>query len=236
MPAYRTPDIIGSTMTDAFLEIQLSDGTSIKYPRTPINIGTVTSSYRRAGENQYLYEYTLDNRQVEMIRVGEFDYKFGNPIFSSPDGWAGSMVGWDPIPWKGTPPARIEAAKYSILSDYLPGPLYFLFMGKGDIRKDFEMPFKGRNASERSLIQQIDLQIHFHGDSVEPILIGPSLKPKPSEKEVRERIHQWIHEYHLTFLQPLDGEKSNLMETANKVSPTTEFERQVLDCVKLAIR
>lgn len=182
-----------------------------------------------------IYEYTLDNRQVEMIRVGEFNHRFGNPRFSSPDGWWGSHTAWHPAPWQGTP-ARIEAMKYSILSDYLPGPLRFHFVGKGDIRKDFELPFKGVNGSERSLIQQIDLQIHFHGDSVEPVLIGPTLKPEPPEQEVRDRIHQWIQEYGLNFLRLFDNPNCDLVETEKDVVPTTDFEVQVLDCVKIAIR
>jgi len=234
--AFSPPEIVKSILTSTTLEIHLSDGQIISYPRNPIDIGTFKSSLREAQDGRFIYEYTLDNRQVEMIRVGDFDHQFGRPDMLCPEGWYGASCGWNPVSWKEPSPARIEAAKYSIVSNYLPGPLRLHIEGKDEIREDFELPFKGTKIWERSLMQQICLQIRYYGNSVNPLVIGPVLKPLPSEKEVRKQIHRWIHEEGLQFLRPFDDETCNLLEREKAVSPATEFEFEVLECVKLAIR
>jgi hypothetical protein len=235
---YSPPRLIETTFTTTTLDMKLSDGRIISYPRNFIDIGSLTSSCKDLGNGKYLYAYTFDNRQAEMIRVGEFDHQFGRPIMSGPAGWYGSFVAWDaksePV-WNETV-TRSEAAKYLILSEFLPGPLPLHIDGAETIRKDFVLPFSGAKLWERDLMQQIWLQIRLYGNSVEPLVIGPVFKPGPSEQEVRVGIHRWVEGYNLELFRPFDHPGVNLMETESAVVPTTAFEGQVLDCLKVAIR
>jgi hypothetical protein len=235
----RTPELIQTIATPTSLEMKLSDGSTISYPRNPINVGTLTFSYNETDEGRYSYKYTLDNRQVEMIRVGEFTRQFASPILKGPPGWMGVLTGWHassaPI-WKETV-SRSEAAEYTILSVFLPGPLYLYIRGHHQLPdNEFTLPFSGANASEHYLMQQISLKIRLYANSVEPLTIGPLFKPEPPEQEVRDRIHQWVDAYGFEFLRPLDDETVNLMENEGAVIPRTNFEAQVLDCLKVAIR
>ena len=235
LPPDRPPELVQTVATSTALEIWLSDGTIVSYPRDPIDIGSLTFSYKAVGAARYYYEYIFDNRQVEMIRVGEFDHQFGSAVLKGPENWLSLHVSWSPTPWEKTV-SRSEAAKYTILSDFLPGPLPLHIAGKDCIRDGFELPFRGDNVSERHLMQQIWLQIRTYGNSVDPLVIGPVFKPAPEEKEVRDRIHRCVSEYDLEFLRPLDHDKANLKEIEDAVVPRTDFEGKILDCLKLAIR
>jgi hypothetical protein len=230
---HRTPELVKTILTPATLEIHLSDGQIITYPRNPIDIGTLAFSLREADDGRFVYEYTLDNRQVEMIRVGDFNHQFGRPDMSCPEGWYGSSCSWHPR-WDKTP-ARIEVAKYSIVSNYLPGALCLHIAGKDEVREGFELPFKGANASERSLMQQIWLQIRSYGNSVDPLVIGPVFEPEAPEQQVRDRIRRWIQEYNLDFLRPLNDPNIKLPEAIGSVVAGFRFEAQILNCVRTAI-
>jgi len=236
----RTPDTVETVIRPSALEFCLSDGTIITYPREPINIGALTFSYREVEAGQYLYEYILDNRQVEMIRIGDFDDHFddcfGRPKVSGPDGWVGHSTGWFTSP--SETPIRSEAAKYSIVSSYLPGPLPLHIQGPQKVQEDLELPLKGATRAERYVMQVIWHDICSYSNCVRPLVIGPAFKPQPSEQEVRDRIRQCVQEYYddLRFLRPFDEDSCNLMATEKNVPPATDFKAQVLDCLNVAIR
>ncbi len=230
------PKLTATIATPTVLEFRLSDGRIISYPKEPIPIGNLTYSYKEAGDGKYLYEYSFDNRQVEMIRVGEFTHDFGCPVMNGPEGWIDVGPGWSPsLRLTGKPVARNETAKYTIVSEFLPGPLLLHIAGAGNTRDGFTLPFSTETSSERYLLQKIWHMIQAYGDSCDPLVIGPAFKPKPTELEVRNRIRLCI-EYGLEFLRPLDDKGAALIEAEGAVAPTTEFETKVLDCLKVAIR
>src|ERR1017187_7999134 len=116
----KTTNRSGKMYADSLLSIastmQTSDEIAYRYPRHPIDVGKLTFSYEETGNGKYFYKYTLDNRLVQMIRVGEFDHSFGpgvprrlgQPILRGPDGWTSLGVGW--VPSWTDPVTRSETA------------------------------------------------------------------------------------------------------------------------------
>jgi hypothetical protein len=239
---YPRLELVDTIATETTLEWKFSDGRTISYARDPIDIGILTFSNRKTANGKYFYKYTFDNRLVQMIRVGEFGHSFSprlsrrvcRPIMRGPDGWAGSGTGWWPSPTD--PVTRSETAQYTILSDHLPGPMPLYLAGPEKVRDDFKLPFNSRKSWERHLMQQIDSTIRRYGTSVDPLVIGPVFKPEPAEQEVRDRIHRWVEGYGYDFLRVLDDPNVNLIETEDAVLQGTNFEVQILDCLKAAIR
>jgi hypothetical protein len=248
-------ELVDTVATTATLEWKFSDGRTVSYPRNPIDIGNLTFSHRKLPNGKYFYKYTLDNRQVQMIRVGEFDHHLGptrpvgvgnqrfhlprlttvgQPILRGPDGWTGLGVGW--FPGLTDPATRSETAKYTILSDHLPGPLPLHVTGAEKVREDFTLPFNLDDPWERHLMQQVEMTISQYGTSADPMVIGPAFQPKPAEQDLRDRIHRLVQLYGFGFLRPLDDASVNLKEAQNDVVPGTDFEVQILDCLKVAIR
>ena len=235
-------ELVETIATATTLEWKFSDGRTVSYPRDPIDIGNLTFSYTQTANGKYFYKYTLDNRLVQMIRIGEFDHDLlggilhrgAQPILRGPDGWTDLGIGW--LPSREDPVTRCETAKYTILSNFLPGPLPLHVAGAEKVRDDFQLPFKGRNSWERHLIQQIDITIRQYGTSADPLVIGPAFTPNPTENEVRDRIHRLVELDGFDFLRPLDDATVNLVETQCAVVPGTDFELQILDCLKVAIR
>jgi hypothetical protein len=233
-------ELVETIATATTLEWKFSDGRTVSYPRDPIDIGNLTFSYTQTANGKYFYKYTLDNRLVQMIRIGEFDHDLlggilhrgAQPILRGPDGWTDLGIGW--LPSREDPVTRCETAKYTILSNFLPGPLPLHVAGAEKVRDDFQLPFKGRNSWERHLIQQIDITIRQYGTSADPLVIGPAFTPNPTENEVRDRIHRLVELDGFDFLRPLDDATVNLVETQCAVVPGTDFELQILDCLKVA--
>jgi hypothetical protein len=221
-------------VTATALEFKFSDGRTISYQRDPIDVGDLTFSYKKAGKCKYVYTYTFDNRHVQMIRVGEFEHSFYRTVMTAPDGWIGLFLGWSPS-WED-PVTRCETARYSILSDHLPGPLRLHIGGAERVHDDFKLPFRGDDPWERHLMQQIQITISQYGTSVDPWVIGPAFKPSPTEKEIRERIYELVELHSLEFLRPLNDANAKLIEAEDAVVPGTDFELQVFDCLKVAIR
>ena len=75
--------IVDTIETGTTFEWKLSDGRTISYAREPIDIGALAFLVRRTGNGKYFYKYTLDNRQVQMIRVGEVDQSFSPSVPAS---------------------------------------------------------------------------------------------------------------------------------------------------------
>jgi hypothetical protein len=108
--------------------------------------------------------------------------------------------------------------------------------GENKVRDDFKLPLDAPNSWERNLMQQIYITISLRGTSVEQWIIGPAFKPRPAEQEVRDRIHVLVDFCGFEFLRPLDDGAVNVIEAADNAVPETEFEVQILDCLKVAIR
>jgi hypothetical protein len=236
-------EIIDTIATVSTFEWKLSDGRTISYAREPIDIGTLAFSYRVTDNGKYFYEYCLDNRQIQRIRIGGVGdtIRLAAPntveesILSAPDGWTGFNLSWSPSLTNLV--TRSETAKYTILSDYLAGPVILHVAGENKVRDDFKMPlFDGRNLAECHLMQEIHGTISLFGTSVESWVIGPAFKRRPSEREVRDRIHELVDRYGFEFLRPLDDSAVNMIEAAAAAVPETEFEVQILDSLKVAIR
>jgi hypothetical protein len=248
-------ELVATIATATTLEWKFSDGRTVSYPRDPIDIGSLKFSYKKTPNGKYFYEYTFDNRQVQMIRVGEFDHHFGprssvevgnqrfhlpsfanagQPILRGPGGWRCLGVGWFPS-WSD-PVIRTETAKYTILSDNLPGPLPLHVTGAERVREDFALPFNLDDPWERHLMQQVQMTISQYGISADPMVIGPAFQPKPAEQDVRDRIHRLVQLYGFGFLRPLDDASVNLKQAQNAVVPGTDFEVQILACLRVAIR
>jgi hypothetical protein len=241
-PGPTPPCLIHTVITATALEFKLSDGRTISYPRDPIDIGALKFSYKKADDGKYLYEYTLDNRQVEMIRVGEVRRDFLTPVADrrarGPDGWMGLGTGWcaKSEPCWNVSVSRSETATYTILSNFLPGPSPLHVVGKGGIRDDFKLPFSGATIWERSLMRDIGLGISIYGNSVDRLVMGPAFEPEPTEQEVRKCIRRCVEGYGLKSLRPLDDDNDSLIDHEDSVTPSTDLERQILDCLKVAIR
>jgi hypothetical protein len=143
-------------------------------------------------------------------------------------------VGWFPS-WTD-PVTRSETAKYTILSDGLPGPLPLHIAGAEKVREDFKLPLNDDDPWERHLMQQVEMTIRQYGTSADPMVIGPAFQPTPAEQDVRDRIHRLVQLYGFGFLRPLDDASVGLNEAQNAVVPRTDFEVQILGCLKMAIR
>lgn len=103
LPPEPRLELVKTIATPTKLEWELSDGRRISYPRDPIDIGNLTFSHRKIPNGKYFYRYSLDNRLVYMIRVGEFEHHVGArsihapvgvPILRGPDGWTGMGDAW----------------------------------------------------------------------------------------------------------------------------------------------
>jgi hypothetical protein len=85
-------------------------------------------------------------------------------------------------------------------------------------------------------MQQIYITISTRGTSVEQWIIGPAFRPRPAEREVRDRVHELVDFYGFEFLRTLDDGEINMIEAVGAAVPGTEFEVQILECLKVVIR
>jgi hypothetical protein len=190
-----------------------------------------------------------------MIRVGEFDHQFGPrrvvevgdqrfqmpsltnaglPVLRGPDGWICLGVGW--FPSGSDSVMRTGTAKYTILADSLPGPLPLHVTGAEEVREDFALPFNLDDPWECHLMQQVEMTISQYGTSADPMVIGPAFQRNPPEQDVRDRIRRLVQLYGFGFLRPFDDASVNLSDAQDAVVAGTDFEGQILDCLKVAIR
>ena len=54
---------------------------------------------------------------------------------------------------------RSETAKYTILSDYLPGPVILHVAGENRVRDDFKLPFRRPRPRDGNLMEQIYITV-----------------------------------------------------------------------------
>jgi hypothetical protein len=235
------------------LEWMFSDGTSFSIPRNELDIGNFTFSYRTVPNGSFFYKYTLDNREVEFIRVGELDHSFGKPDFKrlglidyrnlardafgsvlkGPDGWFGTCALWRPGPEPAV--SRSEMSVYTIVSKYLPGALRLHMPGREMLETDYELPFDDTEIANREVGIEIHCCISAYGNSTDQWVIGPAFKPKPTEEEVRHYIHELV-QMGMEFLCPIDDGNTSLIDSEALVKPSTDFEVQTLKCLMQAIR
>jgi hypothetical protein len=232
-PSIPTTSIAVDT-TPTALTFRLNDGRTISYARHSLDIGTLRVSHMRLGET-YKYEYIYDNRRVHSFSVGriiEGSHLAFRTIWETPKGWharestAFAMGG----PF-GEQTERIENAKYTMVSDYLPGLAEAVFVGDERLTEDAEVPFNIDNQS-----MQFILATRANDSKIRRFVIGPSIRPSCTRRMVMNEIETWIR-WGFVFLKPLFdlGPGEDPKPVLQGLSPSTQLERDVVLCLQAVL-
>ena len=220
--------------TPTALIFRLKDGRTISYTRHFLDIGTLRVSRMRHGEN-YKYEYVYDNRQVDCFSVGriiEGSHLAFRTIWETPKGWYARESIACALPDRfGEQPERVENAKYTMVSNYLPGLAEAVFTGDERLTDNVDMPVDIDNPSRQFILTTL-----ASDSKIRRFVIGPSIQPCGTRRIVMNEVERWI-EWGFVFLKPLFrlGPGEDPRPVLDGLSPSTQLERDIVLCLQAAL-
>jgi hypothetical protein len=235
--------------TPSMLVLRLPDGTTLDYPRGDPPQVALKATWHRGDDGRFVYDLELDASMLVRIGIGEGGGCIDrNAVASQPEGWTWMWSGWEAWIGEGGVSSSDETARFSIASDLLPGPIPTYL-----VRKDAKQAVPGQWGRHRvcsvthppwpipftlprrlyhAVLETLDEQTDFLNNA---LIIGPAIKPNSTEENLRQLAQEWIDRYGFDFLKPaLDG-KAGLSTELEQLRPNTDFERQIVDCLRAAI-
>jgi hypothetical protein len=137
--------------------------------------------------------------------------------------------------------ASDQTARFSITSDMLPGPMPINL-----VRKDAQQSHAGWSITlplwpipvtlPRRLYDAVLKTLTQHAAFLNnTFIIGPAIAPNSTEADLRQLMQTWIDHYGFDSLKPaLDGNGA-LSTELDQLTPSTDFERQIVDCLRAAV-
>ena len=240
--------------TGSKLILHLPDGTALDYQRgDPLAI--LQSSWHQADGGGFVYELQIDTRNLlEIGTTGNsgtygtycpYHGAFGWDTFSQPDGWS-----WDGFSWRLDDPADergIHGAPsvFSITSAMLPGPMP-VYLTRKDAPPNpssvlgiplpetrWPIPFHLRRRLYDAVRETLGKQETFLNNV---FIMGPAIEPNSTDDQLRRLIHMWIDRYGFDFLKSFLQGNGSLSAKLDQLEPATDFERQIVDCLRRAIQ
>jgi hypothetical protein len=197
------------------------------------NIKTSASAEHQQVGKLHRYELTIDTREVQTIRLGDFvDYAFHEGDLTKPakteqpEGWIGTGFGWF-VNVEDKPVARSKDSKFVVESHWLPGPVSVMLQGE----PPGMLPDRGS-----VLNQHVAEAVSITRNSVRRTVIGPAIPPDATDGDLRTLLKNWVRNQNLGFLQPMAAEGSDLKAELAKIKPKTELEQQIVDCLQEVVR
>jgi hypothetical protein len=246
-PAPQRPRIVVEH-TPSMLVLRLPDGTTLDYPRDPPQVA-LKATWHRGHDGRFVYDLELDASKLVRIGIGEGGGCIDrNAVASQPEGWTWMWSGWEAWIGEGGVSSSDETARFSIASDLLPGPIPTYLVrkdakqavpgqwGRGAVcsvsHPPWPIPFTLPRRLYHAVLETLDEQTDFLNNA---LIIGPAIKPNSTEENLRQLAQEWIDRYGFDFLKPaLDG-KAGLSTELEHLRPNTDFERQIVDCLRAAI-
>jgi hypothetical protein len=222
--------------------VRLPDGSIEKYGRANrIEVSRPTSSYHPIGGGKFQYDFVLDTREAEIIRVGD-DFRYSNilkegdlhPNFQN--GWFSTGTGWISLP--SQKPLREKGLKFTLVSDWLPGPVAVMFLGKD---QPVSQPVSMDWISRMSVRDQPMINIILAGatginrDSVRKVVIGPAIRPGYTSAGLVRVIRSWVQTLCLGFLIPMTKEGVDLKQTLETLQTSNDLERSIVECLRVVL-
>jgi hypothetical protein len=184
------------------ITVTMSDGTKKRFPRADqIHVSDPTSTYQTIDGGKFQYDFLFDTRMAHGIRVGYDSGYLGelnksNPNWKDQNGWLSAGIGWIAFP-SIKEPVREEKVKFTLVSDWLPGPVAIMFRDK-DSSSD-SPPYDPHEITSEDNPAIAKATGIFH-NSVRKYVIGPAIKPGATTETIRRLAGYWVDLYGLKFL------------------------------------
>lgn len=200
----------------AAMLLTTSRGKTVSFRRGDLlNVANFSWSYQSVGD-QTRYTYTVDNRELEIMRIGEdFTYVESISEQTAPPGW--SPLGVAFFAGSSSDVTRLERGVYTTTTNWHPGLVaVFLVSAEG---MD-SLPLQD-NSADNERLAEVSGIVH---NSLIKLAIGPAFSPSASKDEVVALVKHWVKDLRVSFLQPyLDG------HDLTTIQPTGDLEQQILD-------
>lgn len=203
-------------------KVQLPGGRTVDVPRGDnIHLANFAWRHAPAEDGRTKYTYTIDSREVYMIRVGFPDddgYLEGTESEANA-GWSLFRSGWGDF----QNPAKGKSDEFSLTAKWGPGlvPVFVQGMGGSVI-----LPALPASADNERVAGVANLMYN----SVCKFAIGPVIPPGASKEYVMNLVERWAKVYGFDFLSPLlDG------KTLDELAPATPLETEVVASLRGAL-
>ena len=165
----------------------------------------------------------------------------GRAVSSEPEGWLWDQRGWQAWPTSDESGHVSRTARFSIASDMLPGPMPINL-----VRKDAQQSHAGWSITSppwpipvtlpRRLFDAVLKTLTQHAAFLNStFIIGPAIAPNSTEADLRRVAQVWIDHYGFDFLKPALSGNGKLPTELDRLTPSTDFERQIVDCLRAAL-
>ncbi len=252
------------TTTDHVV-VSTASGRRVRVPRGDAYRGEVPYKYTRTKDG-WRYQYDISELEDVMnvhlgmphddLTVGspasETNTRQMDPQSAQPDRWTPFLAnGWmsvlfdEGVPGSGTF-AMTSARRPGLIPIYLQGDV--LGLRKLKHIKDPESFESGiteptiDDTSERlsALSQEkADMRraIHWSYNASQRFVIGPAINADAGRGEVLLQVKRWVEDFDFEFLRPLIGiEGDEALSALTKVRPSTPLERDIVACLKDALK
>lgn len=212
------PTAIHPIMSAAHRSLRLPSGKTAQIKRGDnMKVNLPESSVSIDGD-LFAYKWKLHVKDVTLIRGGALEDTgfYEGAKYSAPDGWRiGAATFSD---WRTGD--REEYGTFTVSSRWKPGP-FPLYLMNDSWKEPVPM---GADTHENVAIAKAG---NIFNNSVRQIVIGPAIPPDATKDQIHDLIGQWIADYDMRFLSPLqDGASLDSLE------PTTELEKQVIESLR----
>jgi hypothetical protein len=103
--------------------------------------------------------------------------------------------------------------------------------------KEFLTPYTILPGMGSKIQSQIAGHLTYMDNSRRVWIIGPAIEPGATEADIRDLIDNWVADYpELQFLAPLLTAGKPLSVHLQELQPPDDFGRQVVECLRAAVR
>lgn len=216
---YSGQTVTTPTSSAPFAAVRLRDGSTVNVHRAD-NITVARMGYKNEPAGQkYAYHFTIDSRQVYMIRLGEVQDNglAEGATQENPKGWARMGGGWAEL---GDKTERAEDSVFSVTSKWKPGLLPIYLAGQG---MKILPPYSPKTDDN----ERIAAVASIFNNSVQKFVIGPAIPPDATQDTLDALTKRWVEDFGFGFLRPIVEGKG-----FDAVTPSTDLERDALKCLK----
>jgi hypothetical protein len=221
MDDYSGMLVTSPTSVTPFVAVRLRDGKTVQVQRADnIKVSRMDYSNEPAGDGVFAYHFTIDSRQLYMIRLGEVqDNGFADGATqASPKGWGKMGVGW--VEYGDV--ERAADSVFSINSKWRPGLMPIYLAGEG---MKAPTPYSPKTDDN----ERVAAVASVFNNSVQRFVIGPAIPPDATQDTLNATVQRWVEDYGFGFLRPvMEG------QGFDAVTPTSDLERDALKYLKEA--
>jgi hypothetical protein len=226
----------------SMLILRLPDGTTLDYARSDPAQIALKSTWHRGDDGRFVYDLELDASMLARIGIGDGGGCVDrDAVVSQPEGWHWMWSGWEGSTGESDVSASGKIARFSITSAMLPGPMPINL-----VRKDVQQSHAGWSITLPPWPISVTLPRRLYDAALKTLtqhatflnntfIIGPAIAPNSTEADLRQLIQTWIDHYGFDFLKPALHENGALSTELDQLKSSTDFERQIIDCLRAAL-